>query len=58
MEELICKVRDSILSVKSTSETRCLLTELLELQASSWSLNPGVERFYSDAMADILASRE
>ncbi|KAK3728634.1 hypothetical protein QZH41_011715 [Actinostola sp. cb2023] len=57
MEELACKIRDSILSEKSNAETRCLLTELLELQASSWSLNPEVERFYSDAMADILASQ-
>jgi len=56
MDDLVSQIRDSILSNKSTPATRCLLTEILELQASNWALNPEVERFYGDAMTLILAS--
>ncbi|XP_031573026.1 CBP80/20-dependent translation initiation factor-like [Actinia tenebrosa] len=55
MEFLMCKIRDSIISEQSNPETRCMLIELLELHASNWILNQDVQRFYCDAMADILA---
>jgi hypothetical protein len=58
MEVLMCKIRDSIVSEKSTSETRCLLIEVLELQAADWNMNEDIQRFYCDAMADILATQD
>ena len=55
MDELVGKIRDTILAVGATAKTRCLLLELLELRTCQWSLNSDVERFYSDTLADIMA---
>ena len=55
MDELVGKVRDTILGIGATAKTRCLLLELVELRTSQWNLNRDVERYYSDTLADIMA---
>ncbi len=54
-DELVGKMRDTILADNTTAKTRCLLMELLELRACQWNMNPDVERSYSDMLADIMA---
>lgn len=54
-DDLVGKMRDTILADNTTAKTRCLLMELLELRACQWKINPDVERYYSDMLADIMA---
>ena len=55
VDDLMGKIRDTILADNTTAKTRCLLLELLELRASRWEINSDVVRFYSDTLADIMA---
>lgn len=54
-DELVAKIRDTILADNTTAKTRCLLMELLELQAGRWKISPEVEGYYCDMLADIMA---
>lgn len=55
MDELVGKIRDTILADAMTAKTRCLLLELLELRTSQWNISRDLERYYSDMLADIMA---
>ena len=51
------KIRDTILADNTTAKTRCLLMELLELRTGQWKISSGVERYYCDMLADIMANQ-
>lgn len=55
MDDLVGKIRDTILAVGTSAKTRCLLVELLELRAHDWTLSSAVEIYYCDTLADIMA---
>lgn len=56
-EELVTKIRDTILADNTTAKTRCLLMELLELRTGQWKISPDVEKYYCDMLADIMANQ-
>lgn len=56
VEELLGRMRDTILADDSSAKTRCLLLELLELHAGHWAIPSKVEDYFSDKLADIMAS--
>ena len=54
MDELVGKIRDTILAAGTTAKTRCLLLELLELQARHWKISKELECYYCDMLTEIL----
>ena len=54
-EELVTKIRDTILADNTSAKTRCLLMELLELRAGQWKISSVAEDYYCDMLTDILA---
>jgi len=56
-EELVTKIRDTILADNATAKTRCLLMELLELRAGQWKISSVVEDYYCDMLTDIMANQ-
>lgn len=55
-DELVRKIRDTILANNTTAKARCLLMELLELRAGQWEISEDVENYYCDMLADIMAN--
>eukprot|EP00794_Sanderia_malayensis_P020105 gene20105-22076_t len=55
MKELLTFIRDA--AIKETQKLRkCIFLEVIELKAQNWTLPQEIRAFYSDIMAEIMAS--
>ena len=56
MTELLEKVRDMAIADEKSKVHLCVFLEIIELHACGWKLPDDVQRYYEDALGEVMST--